>query len=63
MAFQRSPLARVAGAPGAVPVVVEGPFRAVKGRLEATGLDKLGLLFDGLFGGDTSDACAKAGLR
>ncbi len=63
VAFQLSPLARVAGAPVAVPVVVEGPFRAVKGRLEATGLDKLGLLFDGLFGGDTSDACAKAGLR
>ena len=63
VAFQLSPLARVAGAPVSVPVVVEGPFRAIKGRLEATGLDKLGLLFDGLFGGDTSDACAKAGLR
>jgi hypothetical protein len=43
-------------------VLVEGPFRAVTGRLDATGLDKLGLLIDAWFGGDTPATCADAGL-
>ena len=62
VAFKLNPLAQVAGAPVSVPVVVEGPFRAIKGRLDATGLERLGFLVDALFGGDTSSACAKAGL-
>lgn len=62
VAFRLQPLARISGAPVAVPVVVEGPFRAITGRLDATGLEKLRLLIDGLFGGDKQNACANAGL-
>jgi hypothetical protein len=45
-----------------VPVLVKGPCRAIQGRLDATGFDKLGLLIDGLFGGDHPDTCSDAGL-
>ena len=62
VAFKLNPLAQVSGSPVSVPVLVEGPFRAIQGRLEATGLDKLGLLIDGLFGGDHPDTCSDAGL-
>ena len=57
-----SPLAQVGGSPVSVPVVVEGPFRAIAGRLDADAFDKLGLLFNGWFGGDRQTACADAGL-
>jgi AsmA protein len=56
------PFAQVAGSPVEVPVVVDGPFSAISGRLDADGLDKVGLLIDGLFGGDTPDICSDAGL-
>ena len=56
------PLVRVGGSPVAVPVVVDGPFAAITGRLDATGLDKVGLLIDGLFGGDSPETCSDAGL-
>ena len=56
------PLARVGGSPVAVPVIVEGPFSQIGGHLDATGLDKLGLLIDGLFGGDKPVACSSAGV-
>ena len=62
VAFKLRPMARVSGASVAVPVVVEGPFHAVRGRLDADGLDKLGLFLDALFGGDRSTACVDAGL-
>lgn len=62
VAFKLRPLAQVSGSAVAVPVLVEGPFHAVRGRLDAGGLDKLGLFIDGLFGGDRSTACVDAGL-
>jgi len=62
VAFKLNPLAQVSGAAVSVPVVVEGPFRGIKGRLDATGLEKLGLLIDAWFGGDKQNACANAGL-
>ena len=62
VALRVRPLAQVAGSRVSVPVVVEGPFRAVSGRLEAGGLDKLGFLLNGVFGGDRATACADAGL-
>lgn len=62
VALKLQPMAQVAGSPVAVPVVVQGPFRNVSGKLDAGGLQQLGFLIDGLFGGDTSTACAKAGL-
>ena len=62
VALRLNPLARVAGSMVSVPVVVEGPFAAITGRLDAGGLDKVGLLLDGVFGGDQSTACADAGL-
>lgn len=62
VALKLQPLAQIAGSAVAVPVVVEGPFRSVHGRLDAGGLDKLGLFIDGLFGGDRSTACVDAGL-
>ncbi len=62
VAFQLNPLAQVSGAAVSVPVVVEGPFRNIQGRLDATGLEKLGLLLNAWFGGDTPNACANAGL-
>ena len=62
VAFKLRPMTEIAGSQVAVPVVVEGPFHDVHGRLDATGLDKLGLFIDGLFGGERSTACADAGL-
>jgi uncharacterized protein involved in outer membrane biogenesis len=62
IALKLKPLAQVSGSPVEVPVIVEGAFRNISGRLDATGLDKVGLLIDGMFGGDTSQACRKAGL-
>ncbi len=62
IALKLHPLVRVGGSPVAVPVVVEGPFNAITGRLDATGLDKVGLLIDGLFGGDKPETCSEAGL-
>jgi len=56
------PLARVAGSEVEVPVVVEGPFRAVEGRLEADALDRIGLLLNALTGGDRPRTCEEAGL-
>ncbi len=63
VAFKLQPMAVVAGSPVSVPVVVQGPFRNVSGGLDAGGLQQLGFLLDGLFGGDTSKACAAAGLK
>ena len=63
VAFKLQPMAQVAGSPVSVPVVVQGPFRNVSGKLDAGGLEKLGFLIDGIFGGDTSTACAAAGLK
>lgn len=57
------PLARVVGANVEVPVVVEGPFGAVRGRLEADALDRLGFLLNALTGGDRPRACAEAKLE
>lgn len=62
VALKLAPMAQISGSPVSVPVVVEGPFHAVRGRLDADGLDKLGLFLNGLFGGDTSTACSDAGL-
>ena len=62
VALRLKSLAQIAGSSVAVPVVIEGPFRSVHGRLDADGLDKLGLFIDGLFGGDRSTACSDAGL-
>jgi uncharacterized protein involved in outer membrane biogenesis len=62
VALKLNPMAQISGASVAVPVVVEGPFHSVRGRLDANGLDKLGLFIDGLFGGDRSTACTDAGL-
>ncbi len=62
MALRLNPLAQISGSAVAVPVVVEGPFRAIAGRLDADAFDKLGLLFDAWFGGDRQTACADAGL-
>lgn len=56
------PLATVAGSRVEVPVVLEGPFRRLSGRLDADVFAKLGLMVDGLFGGDRPTACADAGL-
>lgn len=62
LAFRLNPLAQVSGSPVSVPVVVEGPFNAISGRLDADAFDKLGLLFNAWFGGDHPTACADAGL-
>ncbi|MDQ2804489.1 MAG: AsmA family protein, partial [Pseudomonadota bacterium] len=62
LALKLYPLARLSGSPVSVPVLVEGPFRAVHGRLDASGLDKLGLLIDAWFGGDHPRTCSEAGL-
>jgi uncharacterized protein involved in outer membrane biogenesis len=60
--FKLNPVAQVSGSPVSVPVVVEGPFRAITGRLDATGLEKLGLLFNAWFGSVQQTACVDAGL-
>ena len=62
VALKLRPLAQISGSAIAVPVVVEGPFRGVKGRLDADGIDKLGLFIDSLFGSDRSTACIDAGF-
>jgi len=62
LALKLHPLARLSGSSVSVPVLVEGPFRAVQGRLDASGLDKLGLLIDAWFGGDHPQTCSDAGL-
>lgn len=62
LALKLEPMAQVAGSAVAVPVLVEGSFRSFKGRLNATGLDKLGFVLDAMFGGDKTEACAKAGF-
>jgi AsmA protein len=62
IALKLHPLAQLSGSSVSVPVLVEGPFRAVKGRLDASGLDKLGLLIDAWFGGDKPETCTDAGL-
>jgi len=62
VAFRLNPLAQVGGSPVSVPVVVEGPFHDISGRLDADAFDKLGLLFNGWFGGDRQTACADAGI-
>ncbi len=63
VALKMRPMAEVSGSKVSVPVLVEGPFRDVKGRLDADGLDKLGLLIDAWFGGDRPQMCADAGLE
>lgn len=62
LALKLHPLARLSGSQVSVPVLVEGPFRAVHGRLDASGLDKLGLLIDAWLGGDQPQTCSDAGL-
>jgi len=62
LALKLHPLARLSGSSVSVPVVVEGPFRAIKGRLDASAFEKLGLLFDAWFGGDNPQTCSEAGL-
>ena len=62
VALRLNPPAQTSGSPVSVPVVVEGPFHAIAGRLDAEGFDKLCLLFKGWFGGDRQTACANAGL-
>ena len=62
VALRLNPLAEISGAAVPVPVVVEGPFDAVAGRLDADAFAKLGLLFDAWFGGDRQTTCADAGL-
>jgi uncharacterized protein involved in outer membrane biogenesis len=61
-AFKLHPIAQITGSPVAVPVVVDGPFRSLQGRLDASGLDQVGLFIDGLFGGDKPATCSDAGL-
>ena len=62
LALKLHPLARVSGSSVSVPVLVEGPLRAPHGRLDASGLDQLGLLIDAWFGGDQPKMCSDAGL-
>ena len=62
LALKLRPLARLSGASVSVPVVVEGPFRAIGGRLDASAFEKLGLLFDAWLGGDDPKTCSDAGL-
>ena len=62
LALKLHPLARLSGSSVSVPVLVEGPLRAPSGRLDASGLDQLGLLIDAWFGGDQPKTCPDAGL-
>jgi uncharacterized protein involved in outer membrane biogenesis len=62
LALKLHPLARISGSSVSVPVVVDGPLHAPNGRLDASGLDQLGLLIDGWFGGDQPQTCSDAGL-
>ncbi|MBE7211208.1 MAG: hypothetical protein INR65_09330, partial [Gluconacetobacter diazotrophicus] len=56
------PLAKVLGSRVSVPVVVDGSLSAPHGRLDADGLDKVGIALDALFGGDHPRTCSQAGL-
>ncbi len=60
--FRLYPFAQLSGALVKVPVVVEGPLASASGRLQASGLDKLGFLVNAWFGGDTPTICADAEL-
>jgi len=62
LALKLHPLARLSGSSMSVPVLVEGPLRAPHGRLDASGLDELGLLIDAWLGGDQPQTCSDAGL-
>jgi len=62
LALKLHPLARLSGSSVSVPVLVEGPLLAPHGRLDAAGLDELGLLIDAWFGGDQPQTCSDAGL-
>jgi hypothetical protein len=62
LALKLHPMARLSGASVSVPVLVEGPFRAIHGRLDASGLDKLGLLIDAWFGGDPPPRACPDGI-
>jgi AsmA protein len=62
LALKLHPLARLSGSSVSVPVLVEGPLHAPHGRLDASGLDELGLLIDAWFGGDHPQTCSDAGL-
>lgn len=62
VALKLHPLAQVYGSSVSVPVLVEGPFRDLQGRLDASGLDQLGLMIDAWFGGDRPTTCSDAGL-
>ena len=62
LALKLHPLARLSGSSVSVPVLVEGPLHALHGRLDASGLDELGLLIDAWFGGDQPQTCSDAGL-
>ena len=62
LALKLHPLARLSGSSVSVPVLVEGSLRAPQGRLDASGLDELGLLIDAWFGGDQPQTCSDAGL-
>jgi uncharacterized protein involved in outer membrane biogenesis len=61
-ALKLQPMAQIAGSSVSVPVVVEGSLRSLQGRLDASGLDQVGLMIDALFGGDKPDTCTDAGL-
>ena len=60
MAMKLQPMAQVAGSPVNVPVVLQGPFGHIEHRLDASGLDQIGFLFNGLFGGDKPGQCRAA---
>ena len=62
VALHLKPLATVSGSKVTVPVIVEGPFRGISGRLDANAFDKIGLLIDSWFGDDRPTACADNGL-
>ncbi|MGI4957077.1 MAG: AsmA family protein [Janthinobacterium lividum] len=62
VALKLHPLAGLAGSRVVVPVLVTGPFRDIKGGLDANGFDKVGLLIDAWFGGDRPKTCLAAGL-
>jgi AsmA protein len=62
LALKLHPLAHLSGSSVSVPVLVEGPLLAPHGRLDASGLDELGLLIDAWFGGNQPQICSDAGL-
>jgi AsmA protein len=62
LALKLHSMARLSGSSVSVPVLVEGPLLAPHGRLDASGLDELGLLIDAWFGGDHPQTCSDAGL-